>query len=133
MKKADLTNVKNRQQGFTLIEVMVAVAVLAIGLLAVAGMQVVAIQSNTGNRDVTEASTLALDKLEFLKLLPLDDDRLDAGEHADPANPIGGKYTITWNVTDNEDTKSVSVLVDWSSGRKQKAKQVELPTVILDR
>ena len=112
---------------------MVAMAVLAVGLLAVAGMQIISIQSNTGNRDVTEASTLAMDRLEFLKVLPVDDDLLDEGEHADAANPVDGKYTITWDVTDNEDTKSIAVAVNWRTGHKQKAKQVEVPTFFLDK
>ena len=43
--------ISGAQGGFTLIEVMVAMAVLAVGLLAVAGMQVISIQSNTGNRE----------------------------------------------------------------------------------
>ena len=132
MKSQPLTNTAG-QRGFTLIEVMVAMAVLAVGLLAVAGMQLIAIQSNTENRDVTEATTFALDRLEFLKVLPIDDDQLVAGGHTDPANPVDGKYAVTWNVTDNEDTKSITVLVDWSSGHKQKAKQVVLPTEILDK
>ena len=71
--------------------------------------------------------------MEFLKVLPVDDGCLNAGDHSDDANPVDGKYAVTWNVTDNEDTKSITVLVDWSSGRKQKAKQVELPTLILDK
>ncbi len=121
------------ERGFTLIEVMVTMVILAVGLLAVAGMQVISIKSNTTSRDVTEASTLAMDRLEFLKVLPVDDDQLDEGEHDDAGNPVEGKYTVTWNVTDNEETKAVTVLVDWESGHKQKAKQVELPTIILDK
>lgn len=129
----NLRRKKTTEQGFTLIEVMISMVVLAIGLLAVAGMQVISIKSNTENRDITEASTLAMDKLEFLKVLPVDDIRLNAGDHTETENPVGGKYAVTWNVTDSEDTKSISVLVDWSSGHKQKAKQVELPTMIRNK
>ena len=121
------------ESGFTLIEVMMAMVVLAVGLMAVAGMQVISIQSNTGNRDITEASTLALDKLEFLKVLPRDDNRIRAGDHVDPDNPIGDKYIVSWNVINNQDTKAITILVDWTSGHKQTAKQVELPTLILDK
>ena len=135
------------QQGFTLIEVIISMVILGIGLLAIAQMQVVAIQTNTVNREVTEATTIALDKLEYLKVLPLDDDALtdvnfgnnsnlgniSSPEHSDPANPLDGGYTVIWNVADNEDTKSINVVVTYLSGRKQVAKLVELPTVILDK
>ena len=57
-------------QGFTLIEVLITAAVMSIGLLAMAQMQIVAIHFNADNRAYNEAAILATGQLECLKTLP---------------------------------------------------------------
>lgn len=49
------------QQGFTLIEIMVAVLVLAIGLLGLAGLQAAAVRSNNSAYMRSQATVLAYD------------------------------------------------------------------------
>ena len=58
------------EQGFTLIEVLIAAVITAVGLLAVAQMQVISIKMNAQNRLVTQATLLAMGQLEYLKSLP---------------------------------------------------------------
>ncbi len=50
--------------GFTLLEVMVAMVVLAIGILGLAPMLVVSMQGNQSSRETTEAAYLAQDRIE---------------------------------------------------------------------
>ena len=51
--------------GFTLLEVIVAVSILTFGLLAVASMQLTAIHGNYNASNITEATTVAQDRLEL--------------------------------------------------------------------
>lgn len=55
------------RRGFTLMEVLIAAAVLSIGLLAMAALQVVYITSSTTARDSTEATLVAEATIERLK------------------------------------------------------------------
>lgn len=59
----------NKQNGFTLIEILIAITVFAIGMMAVALMQSSAIKGNYASSGMTEAVTLAQDRLDLLMAL----------------------------------------------------------------
>jgi type IV pilus assembly protein PilV len=113
---------REREQGSALLEVMVALSILAIGLLAIASMQVAAIRGNSFAGNVTEGTCLASDRLEKLMSQKYDNADLTAGAHTDPSPPSG--YTISWNVTDDSplsDTKTITLTVIWSTHGAQKS------------
>jgi prepilin-type N-terminal cleavage/methylation domain-containing protein len=120
--------------GFTLIEVMVSMAIFLIGILAVLMMHIKAIHTNAGARGVTENYTWAINKAEELLALNYDDARLAAGDHSVGAGTLAqdgdgidnnsngqidesgetGQIRISWTVRDDypiENTKSVRVTV----------------------
>ena len=68
--------------GFTLIEILIAIAIFAIGILAVSAMQISSVKGNAIARGVTEKASLAADRMEKLLALPYDDPLLSAGEHS---------------------------------------------------
>ena len=66
----DVGRDRDNEAGFTLLEVMIAITILTVGLLAVAGMQTAAIRGNDNAYRVTESTTWAQDRLELLVSLP---------------------------------------------------------------
>ncbi|MEE9607860.1 MAG: prepilin-type N-terminal cleavage/methylation domain-containing protein [Myxococcota bacterium] len=86
-------NLRTRaSSGFTLIEIMIALSILALGLLSVAAMQLHAMRGGSSGRQLTQAATLAEDRMEELQR-----DRWDAGA----LDPTSG-----W-VNDSTDTTTV--------------------------
>lgn len=61
LKNGGLALAPHKQRGFTLLEVMVAVVVLAIGLLGLAGLQATATRFNDSAYQRSQATTLAYD------------------------------------------------------------------------
>jgi len=106
------------QKGFTLMEVMIAVIILSVALLALAGLQIVSIRGNSFGGTMTEAITLARDKIEDLKRN--DWDNVVAGNHHDEQVVRGITYARTWVVVQMADqTKEVTVTVSWDNGNHQ--------------
>lgn len=130
---------KSNEKGFSLIEILIAITVFAIGILAVNMMQVTAIKGNSFANDLTEATTLAQDRMEKLIGLSyidplnndtngnytagLDDADATAADHNDPNNPVNGGYNIFWNIARNypiSNTKEMRVIVTWIDKGVQK-------------
>ena len=58
------------KDGFTLVEVMVAMVILLVGMLGVMGMQYYAISGNTSSREIRTATSLSQEIIEQLKGTP---------------------------------------------------------------
>ena len=102
-------------RGFTLIEVMVAIAVLTIGIFSLYSMQTTAISGNSTANGITVASTWAGDRVERLLAMDYDDPLLkdtkapagiaglnsktDATADGKDVSP-DGQYTAYWYVAD---------------------------------
>lgn len=67
------------KNGFSLVEVLIGVAFLTLGLLAIAGMQVASVRGNASSNNLMLATYAAQDGLESLKNLPLSSPRLTPG------------------------------------------------------
>lgn len=109
---------KPSENGFTLIETMIAMAILAIGILAVASMQITAFQGNRAARRQTEAVALAAQQLEELAALPYDDARLAGGSHSASGVGPAGLYDVEWRIVADSplpETKTVALTVQWKS------------------
>ena len=92
---------RNNEKGFTLVEVMVSIGILSFGLLAVAAMQNSALLGTSKSKAVTEATTVAMDRMEKLWAMPFD--TLNASystgtDYNDPAPPSNIMY-VKWNIS----------------------------------
>ena len=69
MKSLNTINPSKRdgQDGFTLIEVLIAIVILSVGLLGMASLTVGIIKGNKFSNDLSTATTLAQDKMEDIR------------------------------------------------------------------
>ena len=111
------------EKGFTLSEVLVALVVLSLGLLALESMHLAAIQVNTVAKRLTQATTLAQERAELLMALPYNDptltDTTSKGSftsYTDSQPPQG--YTIRWEVDTDAPSggiKTINIYVTWKN------------------
>ena len=120
----------HKNSGFTLIEVMIAIAIIAIGIFGVMSLVITVMKGNTLSKRVTTATTIAQEKLEDFKIMDYDNAVDDSG--TDTAYNID--YYWEADVQDDTpatDTKTITVDVYWSSGGTDTThNNVELKTII---
>ena len=103
---------KNRN-GFSLIEVLIGLVLLAIGLLAIAGMQITSVRGNFFSKNMSEASVVAQDRLEELRNRPYGNGELAAGNHNDGAIAFGGTtFTRDYTVAVIPGTTMLNIVVN---------------------
>ena len=127
------------EKGFTIIEVMIALAIFSIGIMAAWALQTGSTRGNTKARHLTSAATWASDRLERLIQLSYTHADLTAGVHAPALDADGidnnhnglidepgesGPLQLTWQVTDDSPivrTKTVRVDVVWRDPLRDKS------------
>jgi type IV pilus assembly protein PilV len=125
MRRTPETTCGKPRAGLTLIEVMIALTILAVGLLTLATMQLEALRGGRSGAVDTFATTLAQDKMEALQRM--------SWTHADLAatgnwataqtktHPVNGQtYLVDWRVSDlvANWSRSIDVRVRWDGPKR---------------
>jgi type IV pilus assembly protein PilV len=111
--------------GFTLVEVLIAMFLLVTALLGTAAVTATVIQGNSFSNRMTEATTLAQDKMEELRGMSYDD--MTSG--SDTCDTL---YTRTWTVTtDSPATDTATVEVEVVFPWKGENRTVSVATIRL--
>jgi prepilin-type N-terminal cleavage/methylation domain-containing protein len=78
-----------REAGMTLVEILVALTILGMALLSLAPLFSGAVRTNASSNQLTNANTLAREKLEELSGYPRTDPRLTVTDDSNAAVPTG--------------------------------------------
>lgn len=120
---------RDPQGGFTMVELMVAMAVMLIGLIGTVQLSSSGVHATSFARSAGEAVTLAQDKMEALRTVAAP---LAAGSEVIDALGVArtdGAYTRAWGATALPDgTLQIAVTVAWDDGDGE-VHQIALRTV----
>ena len=125
--------IQKDNKGFTLIEVLIGMAIFTIGILAVAALQASSTKGNSHARRITEATALAESQIE--DLMQLSYDHADLNPANNPHENFQDPYTVNWNVTEidldangTNDSKIVNVTVArMAAGDREVSMQYIIP------
>jgi len=124
---------QRRSEGFTLIEVVVAMGILATGLLAVSAAQLYAMRGGRSGRHTTDAAEIAQSQVEVFQRMDFQDPGLNATAGWDPpggnqvdrsvqtpgAPVIEQSYSMQWRIVNGPLVsgriflKTIDVQVTW--------------------
>ena len=117
-------------KGFSLIELMIAVVILALAIVGIFHAYSVGFMGMADSRDRTVATNIAQEKMESIKNIPFSDIDNYIINNNGSTKEISGKI-FTINIESeayegNEDLKEITIKVSWDSD----GKEVELKTLI---
>jgi len=98
-----------------LVEALVALVVLSIGLLGIAGLQITSLKANHGSATRTQAVYLAYDIIDRMR--------------ANPAKAIAGAYNIAVGATPTAGTVEGDDLIAWPNAHSSKNEMKRIESV----
>jgi type IV pilus assembly protein PilV len=114
--------------GFTLIEVMIALVVMSIGLTALAAVQISAIQGNAFSKRMTTAVSIADEKMEQIKSNLYTKIVSESSSQITQSNLNFTRQVTVTNNSPLTNTKTINVTVSWSEGSKSHS--VPITTIV---
>ena len=100
----------NNSEGFTILEVLIVIAVLAIGILGVMTMQISATNSNANARRMTDGANYLSSAFEWMMLQDYDDAAANYDMGPDPDPPYTAQNVVAAGPIPN--TQQVDVTVN---------------------
>ena len=117
------TTLSKKNRGFSLIEVMIAMAIFSIGILAVGSMQLSSTKNNTTGNITTQATMLARQKIEELRVVQ------DLNDIAFSSDKVD-LYNREWDSVDDCSDNFCQIWVEVRSDRWPPDRKVRLETII---
>ena len=114
-----------KSKGFSLIEILIALVILSVAFLALAGLMVQTTRNNSFGNHMTEVATLAQDKLEelrsvsWLTIIPGSDKKTGS---------LGTEYSRTWGVETNGNLKTITITINWNDQTSHSIRLLSLVT-----
>ncbi|MDL2275075.1 prepilin-type N-terminal cleavage/methylation domain-containing protein [Desulfosarcina sp. OttesenSCG-928-G10] len=96
-------------QGFTFVEVLVAMAVFSIGILGVAGLQIISVKSNASASTLTLGAMAGENQVERLMGLKYTDAALFAGTHSPSQDNDGVDNNFDGQIDEPGETGPITV------------------------
>jgi len=127
--RGERTRRKCAARGFSLIEVMIAMTVFALGMVTLSAVQVQAMRSGSSSRHATQAAAIAKSQMEQLQRLdwaqigpttgwttPVERNNTVQGS----PNMVERVYTVDWRITDLTPawTRAIDVRIRWSDPKR---------------
>ena len=100
-------------KGFSLLEVMVGLVILAIGLLGVASLAATSVRVNANANHLTEAMNIGQAEMEKLKIAPW---WMLTNGSSSVMSKTGKVFTNSWLVTTTGNLKYVTLMTSWVDG-----------------
>jgi len=106
------------RKGFALAEVLLGLIILSVGILTITTIHITSTKSSYFSNNLTQATILAQDKLEYLKNLPFNDSDLSNGQHNE-AILSGTIFSRQYTVVEDpgNSMKTITVTIDWADQR----------------
>ena len=101
------TKTLKAENGFTLIEALVAMVVLTIGILSLYSMQITSIHGNAKSSRITTAATWDMNQVERIIGMDYDDATINADGNY---QSLDGDYTVSWTIADDQPVPNVKTI-----------------------
>lgn len=116
--------------GFTLIEIITALAIMVIGLLSILALFPVGFHASKRAADFTQVALFAQEKLEEIKMKGFDNAQDETASDTGNTEGIFSREVTVSSVSGYDNLKEVTVTVTWTE--RGQSREEELKTYIAD-